>query len=68
MQVEVRLLALFGPEFRRAVVCRKERGMKTEPAFADVLDLPGDPYRTVLDLAGWTDADLLGLYPPNPDR
>ena len=42
--------------------------MKTEPAFADVLDLPGDPYRVVLELAGWTDADLLGLYPPNPGR
>ena len=68
MQVEARLLALFGPEFRRTVVCRKERGMKTEPAFADVLDLPGDPYRAVLELAGWTDADLLGLYPPNPGR
>lgn len=35
--------------------------MKTEPAFATVLDLPGDPYRAVSELFGLPDDALVEL-------
>lgn len=56
--VERRLLALGGPDFRAAVTRRRMAGDKTEPAFAAVLGLPGDPYRAMLALAAESDAQL----------
>jgi hypothetical protein len=50
MMVEARLLAMFGEDFRDGIVALKERGVKTEPAFARMLGLDGDPYRAMLDL------------------
>ena len=50
MIVEDRLLRQHGEEFRRRIVALKEAGVKTEPAFAQVLGLAGDPYKALLEL------------------
>lgn len=57
--VERRFLELGGPAFRAAVAGERTRGAKTESAFASVLRLDGDPYRTLLDLELSSDASLL---------
>jgi hypothetical protein len=51
MVVEERLLRHGGPEVRRQIRHLKGQGLKTEPAFAVVFGLPGDPYQTLLQLA-----------------
>jgi len=56
--VERRLLNLGGPAFRAAVAGARAGGMKTEPAFAAVLRLDGDPYRVMLDLEHHSDVSL----------
>ncbi len=60
-RVERRLLELAGPGLRAAVLRARLRGLKTEPAFAQVLALPGDPYRALLALSGWRDEELAAL-------
>jgi hypothetical protein len=50
MVVEYELLARFGPDFRQQVRSLKEQGYKTEPAFARVMGLSGDPYEELLHL------------------
>lgn len=57
-EVEWRLLALDGGTLRRAVGKLRADGLKTEPAFAAVLGISGDPYRGLLQLAAETDAEL----------
>jgi hypothetical protein len=59
--VERRLLALGGPALRAAVMRERSGGTKTEPAFAAVLRLGGDPYRALLDLEGCADESLIAL-------
>jgi hypothetical protein len=51
MIVEERLLRYGGPEVRRRIRQFKEQGLKTEPAFAAVFGLPGNPYLTLLQLS-----------------
>lgn len=48
LAVEARLLAAGGPAFRQQVVDLKTSGIKTEPAFAQLLGLNGDPYQALL--------------------
>lgn len=60
-KVEERLLALGGDGLRKAVMRHREAGLKTEPAFALALGLPGDPYEAMLELADRPDADLASL-------
>lgn len=62
MRIEYRLLSLFEESFRDKIIALKKAGMKTEPAFARVLGLKGDPYRAVLMLEGLTDDGLRSLY------
>lgn len=50
MLVEHHLLETRGPEFRVAILSLKQQGLKTEPAFAQVLGLDGDPYEALLQL------------------
>lgn len=50
MIVEHRLLLQKGKEFRREIVNLKQSGIKTDPAFAEALELKGDPYDAVLEL------------------
>ncbi|WGR92519.1 DUF4269 domain-containing protein [Bradyrhizobium sp. ISRA443] len=60
-EVERRLLALGGGRLRQAVSAQRAAGMKTEPAFAAVLGIGGDPYRELLALAAASDAELRAL-------
>jgi hypothetical protein len=50
MQIEARLLEIGGEAAHRALRELKSAGLKTEPAFAQYFNLPGDPYQTLLDL------------------
>ena len=50
MVIEYKLLQKGGHLFRRRVMELKTRGIKTEPAFALVLGLQGDPYEALLTL------------------
>ncbi len=56
-RVEARLLALEA-RLQDAVLRLKRDGMKTEPAFAKLLSLPGDPYVALLELDCMSDACL----------
>ncbi|MET3712055.1 hypothetical protein ABIC65_002767 [Sphingomonas trueperi] len=56
--IERRLLALGGAPLRAAVMARRHAGAKTEPAFAQVLGLAGDPYAALLTLEQLDDATL----------
>lgn len=59
-RIEQRLLNL-EPRLRRVVIQLKKNGMKTEPAFAYVLGLSGDPYSAMLELKDLDDNDLLEM-------
>lgn len=59
--VERRLLALGGQSLASAVMAFRRNGLKTEPAFAAALKLPGDPYQTSLDMHDWADDALTML-------
>lgn len=48
MIIENRILHLKGEAFRLEIIRLKESGMKTEPAFAKLLGLEGDPYEALL--------------------
>jgi hypothetical protein len=57
-EIERRLLALDDGRLRKAVLQQRSLGIKTEPAFAAVLGIGGDPYRGLLELASETDVQL----------
>lgn len=59
--VEARLLALGGAALRQRVLALKASGVKTEPAFAQVLGLPGNPYHALLNLEAYDEATLVAL-------
>ncbi len=59
MLAEHRILERMGPSFREEVRALKARGVKTEPAFAKLLGLRGDPYAALLDV----DLEALPLLP-----
>jgi hypothetical protein len=46
---EHEILEAKGAMFRHDVIALKEEGYKTEPAFAKLLYLPGDPYLSLLE-------------------
>lgn len=56
--VERRLLSIGGERLRNAVRTQRLAGLKTEPAFAAVLALAGDPYSALLKLYLADDAEL----------
>ncbi|MEP3196421.1 MAG: DUF4269 domain-containing protein [Lentilitoribacter sp.] len=58
--IEQRLLAL-DPELVGKVTLLKQNGMKTEPTFAQLLALQGDPYEAMLDLETYSDIELINL-------
>lgn len=59
--IERRLLNWGGPQLRRAVMRLRLSGLKTEPAFAAVLELTGDPYDALLSMQELPD-DQLGAF------
>ncbi|MNC60542.1 hypothetical protein D3C75_1104260 [compost metagenome] len=58
MLLEQRILNVLGAGFREAVIEMKKIGTKTEPAFARLLNLEGDPYEALLHLSGLTPEEL----------
>lgn len=48
--IEHRLLQQYGNSFKKQLIALKEQGIKTEPAFAQLLQLAGDPYLALLKL------------------
>ncbi|MFO6431650.1 DUF4269 domain-containing protein [Erythrobacter sp. W302b] len=66
--IEKRLLELGGDGFRSAIKNRRRCGMKTEPAFAEILNLRGDPYQALLDIESWSNDALTRLLPDTDDR
>lgn len=62
MLIEHRLLNLYGSEFKNDIIALKKEGLKTEPSFAKLLNLNGDPYEELLKLDSLTDSELIDLY------
>lgn len=60
-RIEQRLLSLGGTGLRTLIMNQRRRGLKTEQAFAAVLNLSGDPYEALLDLETWSDEAMTGL-------
>lgn len=50
MLIESKIIEQKGDEFRKKVIALKEQGYKTEPAFAALLELKGNPYEALLEL------------------
>ena len=48
MVVEAKILEEKDETFRKKIIELKKSGLKTEPAFAKLLNLPGDPYQALL--------------------
>jgi hypothetical protein len=61
MIVEARLLAVGGQALRNKIIALKTSKLKTEPAFAQLLALPGDPYQALLALETNSSQQLLQL-------
>ncbi|MDR0668080.1 MAG: DUF4269 domain-containing protein [Prevotellaceae bacterium] len=50
MLIEHRILQEKGDAFRQQIIALKRRGLKTEPAFAALLGIAGDPYVELLKM------------------
>lgn len=50
MLIEHQILLQKGEVFRQEIIRLKEQGIKTEPAFAQLLQLEGDPYEALLGI------------------
>lgn len=48
MVVEENILRMKGNKFKDEIIALKKSGLKTEPAFAELLGLDGDPYDALL--------------------
>ena len=59
-EIERRLLNLI-PDLRPRVLLLKKQGLKTEPAFAQLLGLSGDPYEAMLKLESAGNEELAEL-------
>lgn len=62
MLIESRLLKILGAQFADKIQALKLQGMKTEPAFAWLLGLQGDPYKAILSLEAYTDEQLAEFF------
>ncbi|WP_249435748.1 DUF4269 domain-containing protein [Paenibacillus sp. Marseille-Q4541] len=58
MIIEDRILRLSDEEFRQMVRSLKRDGYKTEPAFAILMGLEGDPYESMFEVNQWTDEKI----------
>ncbi len=57
-QIEERCLKLGGKVLRNKIQKLRQENLKTEPAFAQALDLTGNPYTELLKLHSWPEAKL----------
>lgn len=64
MLVEARLLSVH-PSLRAQIRALKAAGMKTEPAFCQLLGLEGDAYAAILTLESVDDSMLYGIFHPH---
>ena len=62
MVIEARLLELGGTTFKAAITRAKREGLKTEPSFANQLQLSGDPYQALLTLEPMSDEAMRMLF------
>lgn len=62
MLLEDRILKILGKEFRNQIILHKEKGTKTEPAFAQLLNLEGDPFIAILKLESFSDKEIRNLW------
>lgn len=62
MLIEDRIINLLGDEFKEKIINLKEKGLKTEPAFAKLLNLNNDPYEALLNLEDFSDEEIKALY------
>lgn len=62
MLAEEKLLRIFGEELRTEVRLLKARGIKTEPAFAKILGIEGDPYIELLKFLNMPKEEILKNY------
>lgn len=61
LRIEGRLLKLLGHNFKNKVIELKRQGLKTEPAFAKLLEL-SSPYEELLELYYLSDRELLQRF------
>lgn len=62
MLLEDRILKLLDDDFNKEVMKLKQAGNKTEPAFANLLKLEGDPFRALLQLESYSDNEIKKLW------
>jgi len=62
MIIEHHILQLLGKAFKQQIIQLKKDGLKTEPAFARLLQIAGDPYQGLLALASLTDKEITQLW------
>lgn len=58
MIVEERILKIANKSFKKEIIRLKKAGMKTEPAFARVLKLEGNPYNELLKFESLDDKEI----------
>ncbi|MEO0333269.1 MAG: DUF4269 domain-containing protein, partial [Bacteroidota bacterium] len=61
MLIEYRILTLANARFKESIIQLKREGVKTEPAFSQLLGLPSDPYETLLNLERYSQKQLCQL-------
>ena len=61
MIIENRILSLGGDLVRQKIIELKKSGLKTEPAFAKLLNLEGNPYDELLKLEKLNDVEIRSL-------
>ena len=60
--IEERLLRIGGETFRQKIKTLRAQGLKTEPAFAEALNLQGDAYYQLLALQKQSERELQKLF------
>ena len=62
MLIEYRILNLLGLDFKNKIIQLKRSRLKTEQAFAELLNIKGNPYDKLLELEAYSDEEILILY------
>ncbi|MBI3914689.1 MAG: DUF4269 domain-containing protein [Chloroflexi bacterium] len=56
--IEARVLEIGGEPAREKICALRAQGLKTEPTFAALLGLAGDPYEELLQIETWSDEKI----------